>query len=224
MYKRLAAFFLKRCIVKRRMYRPGFSVYIALGSAPTMQNEVLNLLAYRMNAVAIGHLALKHEMSWEEVPPMEIYFDEKHVIEGKATGFTNGAIEAAVIHCRALLEFMGLRAKDLTRLFERGALSKSDDVGIENSPSVGRVTIAKAVSAYPGPPVEAEAALAYVIHVANKGLAHTTGSFKPHDGGNRLLEIAFRGVPALMINNFYTPQGMPSPKYELSSRSRENPK
>ena len=37
---------------------------------------------------------------------MKIYFGEMQVIEGKATGFTNGAIESAIIHCRALLEFL----------------------------------------------------------------------------------------------------------------------
>lgn len=173
-----------------------------------------------MNAVSIGHLALRHEMSWSEVPSIAIYFDGKQVIEGKATGFTNGAIESAIIHCRALLEFLGLRAKDAAQLSERGPLTKNDDVGIEHFPGLARVSIAKAVSAYPGPACEAEAALSYVIHVANKGLAHTTERFQPHEAGNRFLEIAFRGVPALMVNNFYIPQGMEPPKYELESRPR----
>jgi BarA-like signal transduction histidine kinase len=34
------------------------------------------------------------------------------VIEGNALAFTNPAIEAALVHCRALLEFLGLSAKN----------------------------------------------------------------------------------------------------------------
>ena len=77
-----------------------------------------------------------------------------------------------------------------------------------------------AVQAYPGPSAEAESALAYVIYLANKGLAHTTTTFTHHDQGARLLEIALRGVPVLMINNFYVPLGLEPPVYELQSRSR----
>jgi hypothetical protein len=191
-----------------------------MGPWKLMNNETLRLLAYRMNAVSMGHLALRHRMSWGEVPSLAIYFDGMHVIEGKATGFTNGAIESAIIHCRALLDFLGLRARGATRLFERGPLTKSDDVCIEQFQGLARVSVAKAVSAYPGPPCEAEAALSYVIHVANKGLAHMTERFQPHEDGNRFLEIAFRGVPVLMVNNFYIPRGMKPPQYELESRSR----
>ena len=67
---------------------------------------------------------------------------------------------------------------------------------------------AKAIAAYPGERAEAEAALALIFHSANKGLAHATASFKLHSGDARLLEIAFRGVPALLINGFYSPLGI----------------
>jgi hypothetical protein len=173
-----------------------------------------------MNAVSIGHLALRHAMSWSEIPSIAILFDDKQVIEGKATGFTNSAIENAIIHCRALLEFLGLRARAGLQLAVRPPFTH-DDVGIEHFPGLAKVSIEKAVSAYPGPANEAEAALSYVIHVANKGLAHTSTLFEPHDEGERYLEIAFRGVPILMINNFYTPLGMEPPKYELESRANK---
>ena len=74
-------------------------------SAP--YTELLAMLAYRLQAISIGHLALRHHMSWEEAPTMEVFFNGKQVIEGTATGFTNAAIESAIIHCRAILEFLG---------------------------------------------------------------------------------------------------------------------
>jgi hypothetical protein len=173
-----------------------------------------------MQAIAIGHLALRHSMSWDEVPSIRIDFDGEQVIEGSATAFTNSAIEAAIIHCRALLEFLGLAGKSQTELKERQGRGYADDHGIEHFGGLPKLTIGKAVSVYPGPKAEAEAALAYVAYLANKGLAHTTSSFSKHDQDAHLVEIAFRGVPQLVINNFYVPLGLEPPNYKLPSRPR----
>lgn len=182
--------------------------------------EFLSLLEYRLSAVAIGHLALRHSMAWDEPPSLQVFFEGKQVIEGKATGFTNGAIEAAIVHCRALLEFLGLAGKNQTELSERKARTKNDDIGIEHFPGLSMLSIEEAVSSYPGPRSEAKAALAYVAYLANKGLAHTTSSFTRHDSGAELLEVAFRRVPVLVVNNFYLPLGIQPPAYELQSRKR----
>lgn len=174
-----------------------------------------------MRAIAIGHLALRYTSTWDEAPQMKVYFGETQVIEGKATGFTNGSIESAIVHCRALLEFMGLGSgKTATTLRELKAARKPDDEAIELIDGLRRITVADAVSQYPGPSHEAEAALAYVVYLANKGLAHTTAAFPKNDEGTSLLEIAFRGVPVLVANRFYIPLGMQPPTYELPNRKR----
>jgi hypothetical protein len=180
--------------------------------------EVLLLLEYRLRAVAIGHLALRYAIAWDEVPSIEILFDGKNVIEGKATAFTNGAIEAAIVHCRALLEFLGLRGKSKTELGELFNRSKNDDIGIEHFPGLSKLSVQGAIQKYAGPKNEAEEALAYVVYLANKGLAHTTASFTKQDRGSELLEIAFRGVPALVVNNFYVPLKIEPPSYEIPAR------
>lgn len=181
--------------------------------------ELVALIEYRMRAVSIGHLALRYSMTWDHVPSMAIYFNGKQVIEGTATGFTNSAIEAAVVHCRALLEFAGLAGSTSTELREVQNARRADDEAIENCPGLRKVTIAEAVAYYPGPAAEAESALAYVIYLANKGLAHTTSTFTKHDDGTRLLEIAFRGVPTLISNRFYVASGIRPPKYEVRARA-----
>jgi len=186
----------------------------------TPSAEILSLLEYRMRAVAIGHLALKHSMAWSKTPSIEILFDGKQVIEGKATAFTNGAIEAAIVHSRALLEFLGLGGNGQTKLRELTAPRKRDDAGIEQFSGLAKLSAQDAVRSYPGATAEAEAALAYVIYLANKGLAHTTSSFTKHDQGSALLEVAFRGVPTLVINSFYVPLQIARPKYELQGRKR----
>lgn len=188
----------------------------------TPDTSLLALLAYRMEAISIGHLALRHHMSWDEAPAMEVYFNGTRVIEGKATGFTNAAIESAIIHCRAILEFLGFQSVkgSATEIVERSAGRRGDDMGVEQFAGLSMLTKDKALAAYPGEQSEAEAALALIFHSANKGLAHTTASFKLHSGDAQLLEIAFRGVPTLLVNDFYVPLGITPPSYELSSRPR----
>lgn len=183
-------------------------------------DELAALIEYRMRAVSIGHLALRYSMEWDQVPPMAIYFNDKQVIEGTATGFTNCAIEAAIVHCRALLEFAGLAGSTSTKLRELQSDRRADDEAIEKYPGLRKVTIAEATAYYPGAAVEAESALAYVIYLANKGLAHTTSTFTKHDEGTRLLEIAFRGVPSLISNRFYVASGIRPPEYEVGGRAR----
>lgn len=188
----------------------------------TPDKALLALLAYRMEAISIGHLALRHHMSWDEAPTMEVYFNGKQVIEGKATGFTNAAIESAIIHCRAILEFLGFQLVkgSSVEIAERSARTRADDMGVEQFVGLSMLTKVKALAAYPGEKAEAEAALALIFHSANKGLAHTTASFELHSGDARLLEIAFGGVPTMLVNGFYAPLGITPPSYELSSRPR----
>jgi hypothetical protein len=175
-----------------------------------------------MEAISIGHLALRHHISWDDVPAMAVYFNGEQVIEGKATGFTNAAIEAAIIHSRAILEFLGFQLlKDsVTKIAQRSRRTKSDDYGVEKFSGLSMLTKDKALSAYPGAQSEAEAALALIFYLANKGLAHTTASFTRQSGNAHLLEIAFRGVPTLLVNAFYDPLGITPHEYKLKSRPR----
>ena len=184
--------------------------------------DLLAILEYRLRALAIGHLALRYTAVWDNVPEMKIYFADKQVMEGRATGFTNGAIESAIIHCRALLEFIGLGAgTSATTLREINNQRKPDDNGIELIDTLRKVTIAEALAYYPGSAKEAESALAYVIYLANKGLAHTSTTFSKHDEGTGLLEIALRGIPAIIVNRFYVPLGMQPPAHQVQGRERE---
>lgn len=180
-------------------------------------------LAYRMEAIEIGRLALRYTMQWESPQPMKIYFGDLLCIEGSSTGFTNPAIEYAILHSRSLLEFLGLGLESDSKLAVRKS-ARCDDLVIEGFSNVHgqlkKVSIQQALHHYQGSSDEAEQALAYVIHAANKGLAHTTRGFLKHDESSRLLEIAFRGVNALMVNYFYRPMGLDPPTYTLQSRKR----
>lgn len=189
----------------------------------TNNSSTFDLLRYRLESVAIGHLALRHTLDWDTVPSLKIYFGDMQVIEGNALAFTNPAIEAALVHCRALLEFLGLSAKNEKTLAQRKS-ARNDDVVIEHfsvpTGHLRKITVVEATAPYTGDPVEAEQAFAYVLHTTNKGLAHTTSGFYKSVEASQLLEIAFRGVLTLMVNYFYNPLGVQPPDYEIKSRPR----
>ena len=186
--------------------------------------HVLSWLFHRLTAVDMGRIALDYSMSWDSPPSLDIRFDGKQVFEGNAYGFTNGAIEAAIVHSRALLEFLGLGGMSQTKLKELRTVAKgrnSDDIYVEQFADLTKLKICDALKACQCEATEAEASLAYVIYLANKGLAHTTSTFSKHDHGSRLLEIAFWEIPALVINKFHVPLKIETPPYEHQARIRD---
>lgn len=192
----------------------------------TQEEYIHHLIPYRMRAVSIFRLALRYVMSEETPRSLEIYFDDKLVIRGLSTAFTNPAIETGIVHCRALLEFIGLRLdnKNPDKLAVRQG-RRDDDFVIEdfsgpNGP-LAKVSPACAIGSYAGPPAEAEKALAAVIRTANKGLAHTTLGHVVEGDELRHFEIASRGVPTLLVSHFYMPLGLAPPDYELASQPRD---
>jgi hypothetical protein len=187
------------------------------------RDRLLNeLLPYRMQAIETLNLALNLGMQLGEAPMM-LYAGDRLVVEGTLHGFTNPCIEAGLMHCRALLELLGLCEKNgrLSNVKKR----RFTDIGIEDfvtpaGPSLKKVSAADAASRYPGPSSEAENALLAVFQVTNKGLAHVTEDLNDSSERARLIEIASRGVPVLMVGCFYKPMGLPAPNYQLTRRSR----
>lgn len=188
-----------------------------------MTSDILKILNYRMESVSVGHLAISYSLGWRDIPEIKVFFGGEQVIEGLATAFTNPAIESGIIHCRALLSFLGLSAKDPYTLGQRKG-ARGDDIVIETISGLNgllsKITPQDAMKAYMGTDEEAEQALAYVLHAANKVLAHSTQGFTKADEASKLIEIAFRGVPTLMVNNFYNLIGVKPPEYKLQSRYR----
>jgi hypothetical protein len=184
------------------------------------------LLPYRLEAIEIFRLAANYRLSWDSPRKMEIRFDDKLSIEGLSTGFTNSVLEVGVIHCRALLEFMGLRLdpKDSSKLIPRRS-NQPDDLLIEHfcntQGPLSLVTPEQAVAPYAGPKEEAAGALARVIYIASKGLNHVTSG--PIGEGDDLYacRIASDGVIALMTHHFFVPLGIQPPAEKVTARRRD---
>ncbi len=181
------------------------------------------LLPYRMQAVDVLNLAIRLQMRWVDPPQMSILINGKLSIEGNLNAFTNPAVEAGLVHCRALLEFLGLHMSSHSRI---GNIKKrrSKDVGIEcfvnASGHLPMVAPAEALGRYPGGSAEAEDALLAVFHITNKGIAHVTEYLMENPEDGKLIEIASRGVPSLVISYLYTPLGLSPPAYKVPNRPR----
>ena len=193
-------------------------------------DDIINrIIPYRLQAVDAANSAARLRSSWDSPKAMKIYFDEKLRITGNSNAYTNPVLESGLIHCRALLEFLGLRAdsKNSNKLICRGTKKKNykndDDVGIEHfSNSNGPlplVTPQEAITRYQGSQYEAEAALAGVLHTANKGVAHITSGLDLSASDISHLEIASRGVRALVVSHFYTPLGLLPPAHGVTEAS-----
>jgi hypothetical protein len=186
-------------------------------------DQFLYDMAYRLHAVDTLRLAMRYTEKWADDPPprLEIHVDGKLQIEGNLYAFTNPATEAGLIHCRALLEFLGLTVK----AGHIGNIDKkkrrSSDIGIEDFPHLSMVNPDDALGRYPGSKEEAEKALLAVFQITNKGIGHFTAEIRGDPENNRLIEIASRYVPALVITYLYVPLGLPIPDYRLSHRLRD---
>lgn len=186
--------------------------------------RMMHLLAHRMQSVAVLNWALDLTSNLREEPPIAVYIDGKLMIEGNLNAITNPILEVGLVHCRALLEFLGLCDSNgsLGQIKKR---HKKTDVGIEHFHNAAgpltKVEPEVALSRYEGDRSEAEKALVSVLHVTNKGLAHNTMDLIESAEGAKFIEIASRGVPALMVSYFYTPLGLPKPNSWITTRPRE---
>jgi hypothetical protein len=176
-----------------------------------------------MQSVAMLRWAFDLRSSWREAPAIAVYIDGKLTVEGSLDAITNPMLEVGLVHCRALLEFLGLcdSKGSLGQIKNR----RKTDVGVEHFHNAAgplkKVEPEAALSRYEGDRAEAERALLAVLHVTNKGLAHNTMDLIESPEGASLIEIASRGVPSLMTSYFYTPLGLPELDSWITTRKRE---
>ncbi len=179
-------------------------------------------IPYSLTAVSTLAIAFAYAAYWDAPRRMEIYFDGRLSVEGTSNTFVSLSVESGLMHCRALLEFLGLclRGENLANVQSR----RLDDVGIELfSNSMGplkMVTPLEAISHYGGQAAEVERALVTVFHVTNKGFAHFTTGLNASLATGDALEIAARGVPSLVVNHLYVPLGLLAPDFEVKGRVR----
>jgi hypothetical protein len=153
----------------------------------------LSQLQYRLPAVDALIVALELKSNLDRPKALEIFLDGKLTICGNSNAFINPVIEAGVIHCRVLLEFLGLCQKKDGRL---GSIEsrRDDDCRIEDF-DLPRVSPQLIAANHLGQ------AVLEIFRTTNKGLAHATASLAP--GEMSLVVDASKGIRDLFHSYFY---------------------
>lgn len=187
-----------------------------------LEEHVSKLIPYRMRSVGTLTMALNYKIKFaKRAVPMKVYFDNELSIEGNSNLFINAALEAGLIHSRALLDFMGLRINPNTptRLKRRKKSQHPDDVVIENFVYKGsplpRVSVRDVVEKYSALTAEVENHLALLISTTNKRLVHSTTIGIEDPVQLQKLAIASEIVPLIVIEYFYKRLGLRAPKYRI---------
>jgi hypothetical protein len=179
------------------------------------------IIPHRLGMIEIMLFALTEMRQTVEPRKILVYVDDKPCFKGLETAFTNPAIEAGIINCRAMLEFLGLRLKEdnPTELETRPKSKYDDDMHIENFMKDGvaleKVTPEKVKRLSITDPEKGVKAIARLLHISNKEVAHPTLGRKGEDDGTdiELIVIGSNGVRALTVSYFYMPLGLvPPPK------------
>ena len=96
-----------------------------------LDRQLCEIIPHRMHAVSMLNYAAQLSTRYEKVPPIEVFVDGKLLIKGNLFALTNPAIEAGLVHCRALLEFLGLTANKSGRIVNVSR-RRPTDIGIEH--------------------------------------------------------------------------------------------
>lgn len=138
--------------------------------------------------------------------PVTFNIGEHPPFESTLSFFTNPMVAAGYVHARALLEFMGVSAKDgnLIQVKRR----HSTDVAIEHYSVAGvsleRVSLNECLGAINMPDAIAEWALVAIVEIANKFYAHVTTGEVIVMAMDRQVRVALDGVLVLLHNHLFS--------------------
>ena len=185
----------------------------------TREDYIQRIIPHRLGMIEIMLFALTEMRQEVEPKPILVYVDGKPLFKGLESAFTNPAIEAGVVNSRAMLEFLGLRLKtgDANSLAVRAKSEYDDDLHIESFSAghekLKRVTPAKVRRLAITDPEMGERAMARLLHIGNKEIAHSTLGRPGEDDDMdfEMLRIAGKGIRALTVSYFYTPLGLVPP-------------
>ena len=186
----------------------------------TEQDYIERIIPHRLGMIEIMQFALTEMRQTIEPKKMMVYVDDKPCFKGLETVFTNPAIEAGIINCRAMLEFLGLRLKknSASELETRPSSNYEDDMHIEdfkiNSVALEKVSPEKVRRLSVTDSEKGVIAIARLLHISNKEVAHPTCGRVGEDDGTdvELLTIGAKGIRALTVSYFYTPLGLNPPE------------
>lgn len=178
-----------------------------------LRHYLEKIIPYRLYAIRVFRIALSFVDSYPDGGEYICTVNGEVKLRGRSTAITNPTIEIGIIHSRVLLEFLGLKASDSSKLNDNFQF-RSSDVHIEKY-GLSRVTIKDALKPCESNSSRAEQALAETITAANKLVAHSTNRI---DMGPEAIEsylIASQAIPVLYNLYFYQKLGIEMPDIEV---------
>jgi hypothetical protein len=172
-------------------------------------------IPYRMYAVHALPAALRLLSRYNTDQIMDIVVGNQSVLIGNLNNYINPAIESGVMHGRVLLEFLGLC--ESSGKLDSTKNKRPGDVSIEDFklPKVSpEEAISLCKSSYPS---VNESVYVTLIHLANKGIAHTTTSLAIQDNQSAQLTAASECIIFLVQNCFYSKLGLSNIEFRFAS-------
>lgn len=187
------------------------------------QEDILKSIQYRLHTINLLEKILEELLKGadpQKEKPFAFTLGEIK-IESDAAAYINSVSEAGLIHCRALLEFLGLKGKhgSPAKLTERGPKLEPDDCFIEHLNYQGRnlkpVRISEVCARLSGPAGKVEESLATTCYWANKAITHMTYTLPTDHETLELLLNGAIGVQLLVLVFVYDALKLPCPGYKL---------
>ncbi|VVE27814.1 hypothetical protein PPN31114_03492 [Pandoraea pneumonica] len=178
---------------------------------------LLHIIPYYKMSVEYGLHALQLASKHNQLAPLRVYVDQEAepVHETTVNMYTHPISNMAAVHCRLLLEFVGLRSggqlSDLVEIKER----KKGDVGIEDFWDIGGSPLHRlplgVVHRFPQPEKVRRAWVA-TCDFAGQRLAHATYDNKLNGVDvTPMLHLAFETVPRIVGDEFLAKAQPPFP-------------
>lgn len=201
------------------------TICITLGVTMDIEDYLTRLLPHRLDALAIAVLMLKFRLKWEEPKSMQIFVDGRLQFEGSTTLFTNPTVEIGVLHARALLEFIGLKANKDGLLRQVDPKSRQlDDAAIERitgpTGALPLVSPEDVGAILPNNSEVAKHAIVNLIVAAHKGLAHTSATYFANPRNAQDIMLALELTQKLVEKHVYSPLGRQRPPVPVNARAQ----
>ncbi len=181
-----------------------------------VKQEILEHLSYSLEQIDGGIWRCKFNPSGAAAV-VEVRVGQALVQRAETRVLTNALAEAALVHNRKLVEFLGIKLRrkrdELCAVDSR----EDDDAGIEQIGGI-RLTVQEFLSFGPeAPPGEVSRACVHALRAASKGVAHftNTGNFKAY-GLPTLLSL--ETTRAAVEECAYQRLGRPVPNYRVWCR------
>jgi hypothetical protein len=179
-------------------------------------NQVLeNDIPYRMHAVYSLPVALRLLGRYNSDQIMDIVISNQSVVVGNLNNYINPTIESGVMHGRALLEFIGLSESYGNLVPTKNKRAGDVNISDFNLPKVSpEESVHLCKSAHPD---ISESIYVTLIHLANKGIAHTTTSLTIPPDQSAQLTTAAHCIIFLVQNCFYSKLGLNQIEFKFAN-------